>query len=307
MKLLIFLAAITFSISADIYIYESDHNGFNTRSFFYDNGHEVVAFGGQFTPQLAQDAISFLRKKTQNPITHLVITHPNPDKFNGATVFQQHGARVISSTKTADSLPEVHNYKKYYFVHIAKMFTEETYPVMPIVDFTFDDKFTLQLKTGKEIVLQELHKPGVSSNQTVAYIPSENAIMVGDLIHHQAHAWLEGGIINGEAQATISSWIGLLQTLAKQFSPETIVYGGRGNKASLKVATDQQIKYLQKSLKLTRDYIKALGNKKSEIKGKNAHVHHTKIMHIFGNEFPGYKFEYMVKFGIYGLINKLVK
>ena len=109
-----------------IFVYESDGNGFNTKTIFYDYGDEVVAVDAQFTPALAEKSLAFLREKTQNPLTYLIITHPNPDMFNGIPVFQKNGAKVIASNETAKAMAGVHAYKKYYFVNIAKMFTEDT-------------------------------------------------------------------------------------------------------------------------------------------------------------------------------------
>ena len=37
----------------NIYVFESDGNGFNTKTVFYDDGKEVVAFDAQFTEQTA--------------------------------------------------------------------------------------------------------------------------------------------------------------------------------------------------------------------------------------------------------------
>ena len=79
-----------------------------------------MAFDAQFTPDPAEPAIASLRAQTDNPITYLVITHPNPDKFNGAPAFQAEGAEVIASKATADAIPGVHAYKKAGFVGIAR-------------------------------------------------------------------------------------------------------------------------------------------------------------------------------------------
>jgi glyoxylase-like metal-dependent hydrolase (beta-lactamase superfamily II) len=67
----------------EVFAFESDAGGFNTRTWFYDDGQELVAFDAQFTPELARQAIAFARARTAHPIRTLVITHPNPDKFNG--------------------------------------------------------------------------------------------------------------------------------------------------------------------------------------------------------------------------------
>ncbi len=91
--------------------FKSGPNGFDTRTFFYEGQNEVIAFDSQFTPELAKQSIEHLRKFTNKPITWLVITHPNPDKFNGASVFKAEGARILSSQATANSIPGVHAYK----------------------------------------------------------------------------------------------------------------------------------------------------------------------------------------------------
>src|SRR3712207_6311339 len=83
---------VTGSDDGTLYTYDSGEAGFFTKTYFYDTGSEVVAFDAQFTPELGEAAIASLREQTDNPITYLVITHPNPDKFNGAPPFQAEGA-----------------------------------------------------------------------------------------------------------------------------------------------------------------------------------------------------------------------
>ena len=101
--------------------FTSNANGFNTKTIFYEGKNEVIAFDAQFTPELARKSIEYLRKFTSKPISYLVITHPNPDKFNGASVFQNEGAKVVASRATKLAIPEVHAYKKYFFVKNSKI------------------------------------------------------------------------------------------------------------------------------------------------------------------------------------------
>jgi glyoxylase-like metal-dependent hydrolase (beta-lactamase superfamily II) len=291
--------------SGKIYAYESDGNGFNTKNFFYDNGEEVVAFDTQFTPDLAEKSIAFLRTKTSNPITYVVVTHPNPDKFNGMSVFQKLGAKVIASNRTADSMKGVHQYKKYFFVNMAKMFTEETYPKLSQVDVTFDQTYDLRLKSGETITLRELAQPGVSSNQTVGSIPAVNAVIVGDLVHHNAHAWLEGGIVNGKPTPTLKGWIADLNELQSMFkdAPETVVYGGRGEAVKVNDAVKAQIAYLNKADTLVSKYVKGLGERKAELQGDKAGEHYKALQALFEKTFPTYGLGYMIQYGVYGLVN----
>jgi glyoxylase-like metal-dependent hydrolase (beta-lactamase superfamily II) len=292
------------SAGGALYTYDSGEAGFFTKTYFYDTGSEVVAFDAQFTPELAEQAIASLREQTDNPITYLVITHPNPDKFNGAPAFQAEGAKVIASEATADAIPGVHAYKKAGFVGMG-MFTEETYPQQATVDETFTGTHTIELSDGKTVELSELSEPGVSSTQTVAFIPELDALMVGDLVHHQLHAWLEGGIVNGQATPTIEGWIADLQELETTFAgdPEPTVYGGRGEPALLAVAVADQIAYLEKADQIVTDYVAGLGDKKSELSSDKAGEHYAAIQAELEQAFPDYAFPDMIGFSVYGLVN----
>ena len=288
-----------------IYEYESDGGGFNTKNFFYDNGEEVVAFDTQFTPENAEKSIAFLRTKTKNPITYVVLTHPNPDKFNGMSVFQKLGAKVIASVKTAENLKGTHEYKKFFFVNMAKMFTEESYPKLSQVDITFEQNTDLRLKNGEVISLRELSRAGVSTNQTIALVNSMNAVFVGDLVHTNAHAWLEGGIVNGKATPTLSDWISDLKELQASFKdePQTLAYGGRGDAAAVVKAVSAQIEYLNRAEEIVSSYIKGLGERRSELLGDQANGHYQAIQGLFEKAFPAYRLGYMIQYGVYGLVN----
>ena len=198
----------------------------------------------------------------------------------------------------------MHEYKKAGFVGMG-MFTEETYPQQATVDETFTGTHTIELSDGKTVELSELSEPGVSSTQTVAFIPELNALIVGDLVHHKLHAWLEGGIVNGQATPTIDGWIADLQELETTFAgdPEPTVYGGRGEPAPLSVAVADQIAYLQKADQIVTDYVAGLGDKKSELSGDKAGEHYAAIQAELEQAFPDYAFPDMISFSVYGLVN----
>lgn len=279
----------------NIYTFESDGNGFNTKTIFYDDGKEVVAFDAQFTPALAQKAIDFLKTKTANPIKYLVVTHPNPDKFNGIPAFKAIGAKVIMSQLSAANMEAVHNYKKYYFVEMAKMFTNETYPSLPKADITFNESYSITLANGGKVQLTEIKKSGISINQTVAFISSANALVVGDLVHHKAHAWLEGPIVNGVATYNGENWINTLKFLQATYQADTEVYGGRGDHGKLSKVVPQQIVYLQTAQKLSKEYLNSLG-------GDIAKADYAQLQKNFEKAFPDYTLGYMIAYGAYGIV-----
>ena len=285
-----------------IYEFESDPQGFNTKTIFIDSGCEVFAFDAQFTEKHAQMSLDFLRTKTNRPVTHLIVTHPNPDKFNGASVFQKQGAKVVMSAATAASIEEVHSYKKYFFVNVAKMFSEENYPKPIPADVLFEDRLTLGDAGNLQIILRERHQAGVSGNQTIAHIPALNALIVGDLVHHKSHAWLEGGIQGGKAIPALSSWRKILIDLKSESAQsDPIVYGGRGESGNASEVFDEQIRYLESAEKITADFV----SKEGDLLARDPQKAYSLLTERFSARFPDYALPYMIQFGIYGLVEQL--
>jgi glyoxylase-like metal-dependent hydrolase (beta-lactamase superfamily II) len=283
--------------------FTSDGAGFDTHSFWLDTGREVVVFDAQFTEAVAKKLITEIHGKTQHPIRFVVVTHPNPDKFNGAGAFQAIGAKVVASESTAKAIPDVYAYKKYYFVNVAKMFTDATYPPQAKVDITFKGDFDLPVEGSAKIKLHELAHRGVSSTQTVAFIPALNGLVVGDLVHHKAHAWLEGGIVDGKPTPDLPSWKLALDELSAY--ENATVYGGRGEAAKVADAVKAEQAYLDKMNAIVTKYVADLGAAKSELSGPKASEHYKKIAALAAQAFPDYALPYMIEYGVYGLVNQI--
>jgi glyoxylase-like metal-dependent hydrolase (beta-lactamase superfamily II) len=188
------------------------------------------------------------------------------------------------------------------------MFTEENYPKLNRPDITFDKNYSIKLSHGENVELMELSKSGVSSNQTIAHIPRIKALVVGDLVAHKVHAWLEGGIYQGIAVAKLRNWIADLNEMKALFADkEVTVYGGRGLSAKLDEAVDGEINYLEKMDSLVTDYVKDLaakGRKKKDLTDPViAPKHYAEIKNRAEALFPGYKYSYLVQYGVYGLVN----
>jgi glyoxylase-like metal-dependent hydrolase (beta-lactamase superfamily II) len=286
--------------SAALSTFTSDASGFDTHTFWFDTGREVVVFDAQFTPALAEQALASIRAATASPVRYVVITHPNPDKFNGAPVFQAAGAKVVASCATTAALPTVHAYKKHYFVDVAHMFTEDTYPALATVDVTFDGALELPLSDGARVKLVELAHAGVSSTQTVALVPSANALVVGDLVHEGAHAWLEGGIVDGAPKPSLASWHAALGELAEW--PDTTAYGGRGVPAKTADAIAHESRYLDEAERVVRAYVSANPSRLDALKQGGTADDAKAIAQSLVAAFPTYTLEYLVEYGVYGLI-----
>ncbi|AGC46708.1 beta-lactamase [Myxococcus stipitatus DSM 14675] len=283
--------------------YTSDASGFDTHSFFFDTGAEVIVFDAQFTEAEANKLLEFIRARTDRPIRYVVITHPNPDKFNGAAVFQRAGARVVASEATAAAIPAVHAYKKFYWVNVAKAFTEDTYPAQATVDVTFSGTYSLPLEGGAKVELTELKHSGVTVTQTVAYVPSSEALIVGDLVHHGAHAWLEGGVREGKVIQDVASWKAALEELSAW--PRATVHGGRGDSAPVAEAIAAQRRYLDGMVALVEAYAAELGERQRELCGEQAPAHYSQLEKRAAAAFPDHVLPYLVGYGVYGLVNRV--
>ena len=233
------------ALAGDLNVFTSDEAGFLTHSFWYDDGTEITVVDSQFTPRTAELLIAEIRAATDLPITRVIVTHPNADKFNGLSAFRQAGAQSIASEATVGAMPAVHDFTKYFWVNVAGAFTEETYPMLSPIDVTFERETTITLGSGETLSLIELDQPGVATNQTVVRIDDTSDLIVGDLVHSNNHAWLAGGLVDGRSVPTLDAWkTGLAQL------PELgtgTVYGGRGDFLPVDEAVAQQTAYLAKA------------------------------------------------------------
>lgn len=283
--------------------YTSSTNGFDTHTYYYDDGKEVTVIDTQFVPQLTQAMIDAIHQKTRSPITRVIVTHPNPDKFNGLPVLHRLGVQSIASEASAAAMPGVHQYKKYFFVNIAKAFTDETYPAFEPVTATFSGRTTIKLKSGETLTLIELKNPGVATTQTVVRIDRTGDLVVGDLVHYRAHAWLEGGIAGDGPKPDLAKWraaVRELETLGKGK-----VYGGRGQVGRVKDVVAYQTDYLARADGIVSTYVSAAPRSELSDPAK-AQTHYQALQKLFEQQFPDAELPYLIGYGVYGLVNSKI-
>jgi glyoxylase-like metal-dependent hydrolase (beta-lactamase superfamily II) len=278
--------------SSGIYEFDAGPVYWNTKNFFYDNGEEVIVFDAQFSPEAARQSIEFIKSKTNNPITWVVILHPAVDKFNGIKAFQEIGAKVLASTNTAASMPAVYAYKRKFFLEGAGKslgFPIENWPALEKIDSIFDGSLSLELKNGQKIILRELGKPAASSHHTIAYIAEEEALFVGDLIHYQAHVNLEGNVMGNKTIPMLASWLEALNEVNKIFrkDPEITVYGGRGKQTSIPTAVWDQTRYLKAAYPIITNFY--LNNRRNWSATNIADKYYKEFQSEMERAFPGFE------------------
>ena len=301
----VFTAATT-AQAGELHVFTSDAAGFNTHSVWYDDGQEVTVVDTQFTPAIAEQLVAQIRKTTRSPITRVVVTHPSPDKFNALSVFHRIGAQSLGSKSTAAAMPAVDAYKRYFWVKVAKTFTDENYPVMEPLKSTFEDRTTVRLKSGETLSLIELKAPGVAGTQTVVRIDKTGDLVVGDLVHTRNHAWLEGGIVDGKPKFTLAGWKADLAELPLLGTGK--VYGGRGQFVPVKQAVAEQTAYLDKADQIVGAYVAQLDSRAGELRDPaQQQRHHQALQAEFVRAFPDYAMPDLVGYSVYGLLASKVK
>ena len=305
------LSAATFSLAlhaqpahaGTLHVFTSDAAGFNTHSVWYDDGREVTVVDAQFTHAHAQAVIDHVKSRTRSPITRVIVTHPNPDKFNGLPVFHAAGAVSIASAATAAALPGVDAYKRRFWIDVAGAFTEATYPRVEPVKQTFTKQMTIRLASGETLTLIGLPQPGISSHQTVVRIDKTGDLVVGDLVHSNHHAWLEGGIVGGQPVPTLAGWKAGLRELPKLGHGK--VYGGRGDALPVRDAVAQQVAYLERAEVIVDRYFDGLGDRLQEVADPaRRQAHHAAIQAAVAAAFPGFAGPDMVGYSVYGMVQQ---
>jgi glyoxylase-like metal-dependent hydrolase (beta-lactamase superfamily II) len=290
------------ALAGKLHVWTSDASGFHTNSVWYDDGKEVLVVDTQFTPAIAEKLVADIRSETSSPITRVIVTHPNPDKFNALSVFHKLGAESIASQATAAAMPGVDVYKRNFWINVAKVFSDATYPIVEPVKQTFSRKTTITLKSGETVSLIELAQPGISSTQTVVRFNTTGDMAVGDLVANQTHAWLEGGIVNGKPTPEIEGWKADLEELASFSSGN--VYGGRGPSGAASKVLPAEIAYLRQADAIVTAYIKRIGARaRSEFDDpEKAKIHYAAIRNELAKAFPDYAMPDLVSYSVYGLV-----
>ena len=288
------------ALAAEVHVFTSGSAGFNTNSCWYDDGREVTVIDTQFTPALAEQLVADITRRTTSPITRVIVTHPSPDKFNALSVFHRLGATSIAAKKTAAAIAGVDAYKRYFWTTIAKAFTAETYPVVEPVRQTFSGTLTIRLLSGETLTLSELAQPGVASNQVVVRVDATGDLIVGDLVAYKTHAWLEGGIVDGQPRPDLMGWKADLAALLTLGSGK--IYGGRGPAGPLAAVVAEQTAYLDRADAIVTRYVAALGANSGELRDPaTASAHFAAIQAEFAAAFPEYALPDLIGYGVYGL------
>jgi glyoxylase-like metal-dependent hydrolase (beta-lactamase superfamily II) len=177
----------------------------------------VMVIEAQATPRLANKVIEEIRKVTDKPISHLVLTHYHAVRVLGASAY---GADQIIMSDTARAMVAERGQEDWdsEFERFPRLFEGyESIPGLTWPTTTFNDAMTVYL--GKRRVdimhLGRAHTAG----DAVIWVPDQEVMFTGDIVeYHSAYYCGDGHL---------TEWGHTLDNIAA-FEPQAIA-PGRGN------------------------------------------------------------------------------
>lgn len=203
--------AMRFADDPRIGVYTSIPWGFSTASYWIEGPEGLIFIDTQFLLSAAKESIEKAEAMTGKKVVLAIVLHPNPDKFNGTSVFQERGIRVVTSAQVLAHIPAVHAQRKDSFYDRYK----PDYPEDAAKPESFGD--TLQELSGGGVKVKT-HVLGIGCSATHVVVEFEGHVFAGDLVGNGTHAWLEIG--------EIEQWLTRLSEIAAM--KPRFVHPGRG-------------------------------------------------------------------------------
>ncbi len=166
--------------------YVSSDKSFETSSYWIEGPQGLILIDTQFLFSAANELVDWAEQATGKKVVAAVILHPNPDKFNGTSVLQKRGIRVLTSQKVLEMIPEIHKDRHHWFYDRFK----PDYPDGAPEPESFGN-VTRELDLAGLKIKAHIMGPGCSATHVV--IEYNHHVFVGDLVSELNHAWLEIG------------------------------------------------------------------------------------------------------------------
>ena len=213
----------------------------------------VLVIDARATPVMAKELVAHVRKVTDKPIRHVLLTHYHAVRVLGAAGYEER-VNVIASDATRDMIVERGRQDMDSEIQrFPRLFrAKETIPGLTWPNIVFHDRMTLWL--GKREV-QIVHAGrGHTRGDTIAWLPEERVLFSGDLVEYGATPYC--------GDAHFGDWPSTLDRLAA-LQPKALV-PGRGEA----LTTPQQV---EQGLEETRAFLEDL----FRIAGVGAEAGHT--------------------------------
>lgn len=199
----------------------------------------LVAFEARATPVAARAWLRELRKHTDKPVRHLVLSHYHAVRVLGASAFE--AEEIVAHEMTRTLIRE--RGKEDWASELGRMprlFREpQSIPGLTHPTVVFSDRLTIDLGGDRgDLVLQYCGR-GHTAGDIVAFLPKSKILFAGDLVEAEA------ALYTGDAFH--ADWAAGTLDRVKAFGAEALV-GGRGAVARGRDAVDAAIEQTREFL-----------------------------------------------------------
>ncbi len=224
----------------------------------------LVAFEARATPVAAAAWLKKLRRHTDKPVRHLVLSHYHAVRVLGASAFD---ADEIVAHEMTEKLIYERGKEDWdsEFGRMPRLFDRpDSIPGLTFPTQTFADKMTIELGGGRGQVVLEHCGRGHTAGDIVAWLPRDKILFAGDLVESQAALYTGDGFHADWSEGTLDK--------VKSYGAEALV-GGRGAIAVGRDAVDAAIEQTREFLNVMRDKVGSVHQNGGTLKQAFAATH----------------------------------
>lgn len=151
----------------------------------------VMVIEAQATPRLARKVIEEIRRVTDKPITHLVLTHYHAVRVLGASAY---GAGQIVMSEKARAMVAERGKEDWEseFARFPRLFEgHEEIPGLTWPTTTFHGRMSVYLG-DRRVDLMQLGRAHTAGD-IVAYVPDQNVMFTGDIVEYRSACYCGDG------------------------------------------------------------------------------------------------------------------
>ncbi len=224
-----------------------ENQGHTSNAGFVVTSGGVVVFDALGTPSLGWAMLEAIRRRTDQPIRYVVLSHYHADHIYGLQAFRDHTRAVIIAQDRAREYSEENKETSEERADqrlqqrreaLAPWVDENTRVVPP--DLTFNDRLTLTL--GQTTFRLIYAGPAHSSSDAMMLVEPESVLFAGDIVQRGRIPFMNADDVDS------SNWLKSLDEV-ESLQPRLII-PGHGQPSSK----------VKEAISFTRDYIKFVRN-----------------------------------------------